>query len=200
MKRTGCRRSRKEKSVGLRGLRLYSLKVRYEFRYKNLKKFSPAGPLKKRNPQTENILARRNHHFAAEGYIHLRIDVNSGIKIAKIFPLRGHWNKETHKQKIYMRDATTASRLRLYSLKVRCEFRYKTPKNFPLRGHWKKETHKQYIYRIFMLDATNFEIKQKKFENFFKFGRTNFWSRFFIAFSKPILQGCFWCNTFVQKV
>jgi len=144
MKRTCLRKSRKEKSVDLRGLSLYSLKLRYEFRYKNLKKFSPAGPLKKRNTQTENILARRTHRFAAEGYIHLRIDVNSGIKIAEIFPLRGHWNKETHKQKIYMRDATTASRLRLYSLKVRCEFRYKTPKNFPLRGHWKKETHKQY--------------------------------------------------------
>ena len=44
--------------------------------------------------------------------------------------------------------------LRLHSLKVRCEFRYKNPKNFPLRGHWTKEIDKQKTYHRFVVKAT----------------------------------------------
>ena len=68
----------------------------------------------------------------------LKVKCEFRYKSPNFFPLRDHWKKEINKQKIYIRDATPSSQLRLYSVKFRCEFRYKNPKKFPLRGHWKK--------------------------------------------------------------
>ena len=47
----------------------------------------------------------------------------------------GQFLKETNKHNMEILNTTNAVRLKAFSLKLRCEFRYITPKNFPLRAN-----------------------------------------------------------------
>ena len=105
-----------------------------------------------RERTAEDHVRRKVSAFAASGYIHLRLDMNSGIKTSKIFLLRGHWKKKHTNRKYTCKTQPPLRGWRLYSLKDRCEFRYKNRKNFSPAGPLKKKnTHKQKIY---LQDAT----------------------------------------------